>query len=128
MQIVKNICKRHTQSQALLSEVSAPEGSVEMTGNDKDEQIMAKKAFSIGQFPIQEEHKGLKQDSKVVFPRIVGHQTPETGNHFILWADELDIKGMEMTNEPLNQVQLEHLRIHHAACLIAGAVPKVPKS
>uniref|UniRef100_A0AAV2IVG5 Ubiquitin-like protease family profile domain-containing protein n=1 Tax=Knipowitschia caucasica TaxID=637954 RepID=A0AAV2IVG5_KNICA len=28
----------------------------------------------------------LKEDSIVLFPRIVGHSTPETGDHFILWA------------------------------------------
>ncbi|XP_051254790.1 uncharacterized protein LOC127362740 [Dicentrarchus labrax] len=114
--------------------------------------------------------QGLKQDSKVLCTRVVGHQTPETGNHLILWvfdgskteirvydslekytlisppdmdilslafqniwrlkewsisypdqwrhkdgvncgvfvctAAELDIKGTDMTNEPLNQVQL----------------------
>ncbi|XP_039639077.1 uncharacterized protein LOC120547622 [Perca fluviatilis] len=135
--------------------------------------------------------QGLKPDSKVLFPRVVGHQTPETGNHFILWvfdgskteirvydslekytlisqpdmdilslafqniwrlkewsisypdqwrqkdgvncgvfvctAAELDIKGTDMTNEPLNQVQLGHLRMYHAACLIADSVPKGKK-
>lgn len=40
-------------------------------------------------------------------------------------AAELDIKGTEMTTEVLNQVQLGHLRIYHAACLMADAVPEV---
>ncbi|XP_049459197.1 uncharacterized protein LOC125905312 [Epinephelus fuscoguttatus] len=135
--------------------------------------------------------QGLKQDSKVLFPRVVGHQTPETGNNFILWvfdgskkeirvydslekytlisppdmdilslafqniwrlkewsisypdqwrwrdgvncgvfvctAAERDIKGTDMMNEPLNQVQLGHLRMYHAACLIADSVPKGKK-
>ncbi len=42
-----------------------------------------------------------------------------------LQAAELDIKGTEMTAEALNQVQLGHLRIYHAACLMADAVPEV---
>lgn len=42
-----------------------------------------------------------------------------------LKAAERDIKGTDMMNEPLNQVQLGHLRMYHAACLIADSVPKV---
>ncbi len=42
-----------------------------------------------------------------------------------LQAAELDIKGTEMPTEALNQVQLGHLRIYHAACLMADAAPEV---
>ncbi|XP_041852981.1 uncharacterized protein LOC121647525 [Melanotaenia boesemani] len=28
----------------------------------------------------------INQNSSVLFPRVVGHSTPETGNHFILWV------------------------------------------
>lgn len=30
--------------------------------------------------------EGLTNNSTVLFPRVVGHETPETGNHFILWV------------------------------------------
>ncbi|XP_078099390.1 uncharacterized protein LOC144512532 [Sander vitreus] len=46
---------------------------------------------------------------------------------FVCTAAELDIKGTDMTNEPLNQVQLGHHRMYHAACLIADSVPKGKK-
>ncbi|KAL7831203.1 hypothetical protein SRHO_G00307060 [Serrasalmus rhombeus] len=39
---------------------------------------------------IQDVHlkciKEVKENSKVLIPRVVGHKTPESGNHFILWA------------------------------------------
>ncbi|KAL7882539.1 hypothetical protein SRHO_G00001970 [Serrasalmus rhombeus] len=30
--------------------------------------------------------KEVKENSKVLIPRVVGHKTPESGNHFILWV------------------------------------------
>ncbi|XP_076866870.1 uncharacterized protein LOC143518315 [Brachyhypopomus gauderio] len=39
---------------------------------------------------IQDVHlkciKDVKKNTKVLIPRVVGHKTPESGNHFILWV------------------------------------------
>lgn len=52
-----------------------------------------------------------------------------TNTDYILYqthqAAELDCRVAEMTNEPLNQIQLGHIRIYHATCLFADAVPEV---
>lgn len=46
----------------MSSKVSAPGGNVDVKITvQHNEQVVAKKGFSIGQFPIQEEHNVIKE-------------------------------------------------------------------
>ncbi|CAL8269647.1 unnamed protein product [Arctogadus glacialis] len=64
--------------------------------------------------------RNLEIADRIFLPRIVGHRTTETGNHFILWAAENEMKNREVSSEALTFNHCGTLRRHHASELMKG--------